>query len=504
MSGLVLSFDCGTQSVRAMLFNDKGELLGKVKECFTPYFSEKEGYAEQHADYYWQMMCVASNKLKSEMNELWDSVQGVSVTTMRDVGVCVDKDIKPLRPAILWLDRRKASCKEKMPLASRILFSVSGMKDVVAKNRKDCKSNWIRENQPEIWEKTHKFLQLSTYLNYCMTGEIKDSVASTIGHIPFDYKKKQWLADNHYQMPVFKIASDMFYPLIEPGEIIGKVTPKAAEELGIKEGLPLIAAGSDKGCETLGTGVIGAETASISFGTTATIQVTTQKYIEPLTFLPAYPAVYPNRYNPEIMINRGYWMLTWFIDQFVKRKGEEKCFERELDKRLFEIPPGAEGLIVEPYWGPVLKKPEARGAIIGFTERHTLLHIYRAMLEGINFGLIEGARCLEKQTKTKIKMLTVSGGGAASDEVCQLTADMFGLPVERVQTYETSGLGAAICAFVGLERFKTYDEAIQNMVHRTSRFESNPANHEIYRNIYENVFRHTYKKLKPIYQRIKN
>ncbi|HKL73263.1 MAG TPA: FGGY-family carbohydrate kinase [Clostridia bacterium] len=505
MDKLILAFDCGTQSTRAMLFDDKGKLIDKEKISFEPYYSTQEGYAEQDPNLYWDVLCEASKKLQSRNLEKWDSIIGVTVASMRDVGVCVDKDINPIRPCILWLDRREIECKKPLPLFSRFLFALVGMTEAVKKNRRDGKVNWIQEKEPHIWEKTYKYLQYSTFLNYRLCGNIVDSVASMIVHLPFDYKKKQWMSEKHFQRCIFDLEQDKLFPLVEAGELLGHITKEASIATGIKEGLPLIASGSDKGCETIGTGTIYDNVASISFGTTATIQITSPKYIEPEPFLPAYPAVYPNMYNPEIIVFRGYWMLTWFVNEFIRKTGGKNAQldEKNLDKMLPSIPAGCEGLYVEPYWSPSLKRTEALGAIIGFTERHTLFHIYRAIIEGINYALYEGLKKLEKKSKKKIEYIMVSGGGAQSDEVCQITADMFGVPVRRVQTYETSGLGASICAFVGLKYYDSYDQAIKNMVQITKEFTPTKATHALYEQLFNEIYEKTYPRLKPIYSRLR-
>lgn len=496
---LVLAFDCGTQSTRAMLFNERGDLVAKAKECFEPYFSRGAGLCEQEPELYWEKLCAASKKLKAENPALWDSIIGISVTSIRDTGICVDKSVKPLRPCIMWLDQRVAKCPKKLPFITQLLFGVSGMSDATRKIRKEAKCNWIAENEPEIWAKTDKYIQYSTYLNYKLTGEIKDSIASTIGHIPFDYKNKHWMPEKHFQRPIFNIEQKMLYPLVEPGSELGRISAEAAQQTGIPEGLPVIAAGSDKGCETLGAGAVYPDAASISFGTTATIQITTGKYVEPELFCPAYPAVYPGKFNPEIMVYRGYWMMKWFMKEFARGKDGAPCYtEKELDKMLPTVPPGCGGLIVEPYWSPTLKKTEARGAMLGFDSRHTLFHVYRAIIEGLNFFLMKGLYGMEKKAGTQIKYLMVSGGGSSSDEICKITADMFGLPVRRVQTYETSGLGAAICGFVGLGVFADYDSALKNMVRVTDEFLPDPARRAEYARIYKEVYTKIYKRIKPL------
>jgi len=500
---LVLSIDCGTQSCRAMLYDAEGTLVAKVKKSYPPYKTAPQGICEQDADLYWDKICEAINEVKAANPVQFERVAGVTLTCMRDVGVCVDKDMKPLRPAILWLDTRKAGYV-KLPLHAKLMFAVSGMTEIVKKKTADCKSNWIQQNEPEIWAKTYKYLQLSAYLTYKLTGNIIDSAASTVGHIPFCYKKSDWYKDKHYMSSMFFVGKDRLYPLAKPGDTLGGVTEDAAKATGIKSGLPVIASGSDKSAETIGTGAIEKDAASISFGTTSTMQLTTKHYVEPLKFMPPYLACYPDRYNPEYIIYRGYWMLTWFVEQFMgKEKELGKCVEAGLDKELDTIPPGCNGLYLQPYWNPGIKSPEARGAIIGFDNAHTAMHLYRAIIEGINYELIFGLRNLEKNAKVKVTHLTASGGGAASDAVLQITADMFGLPITRVQTFETSGLGAAICAFVGLKEFECFDCAIKAMVHEGKTFTPNMEANKFYAKFYDEVYKVTYKRLKPIYKILK-
>ncbi|HHX49353.1 MAG TPA: carbohydrate kinase [Clostridiales bacterium] len=505
MEKLILTFDCGTQSTRAMLYNDKGELVAKIKEPLTPYFSLQEGWAEQEPEMYIEKLCSASQKLKAENEDIWNNIVAVSVTTMRDVGICLDKDRKPLRPCFIWLDRRKAQCPDKTAPLTRFITSIAGVRRVYEENRKAAKYNWIKENEPEIWAKTDKYVMYSTYLNYFLTGNLVDSIASTIGHIPINYKKRKWVNPKATMLVPFKLEQDKLYDLVYAGEEIGKITKEASRLTGIPEGLPLIASGSDKGCETLGVGAINEDVASVSFGTTATIQLSTKKYIEPVLFVPAYPAVHRDRYNPELIVYRGYWTLTWFIEEFVKRfypNDECPICEKNLDDLILEIEPGCDGLYVEPYWSPSIKRPEARGAMIGFNERHTVAHIYRAIIEGISFTLLQGKLAMEKKTKIPVKKVMVSGGGAQSHIVCQITADIFGLPVQRVQTYETSGLGAAISAFVGIGHYPSYESAIENMVHVSKEYLPNKENHEKYKAIYEEVYVKSYPRLKPIFKSI--
>lgn len=505
----VLTIDLGTQGVRAIIFNNKGKLIEKVKHSFEePYYSLKAGYAEASVDKYYRRVCYVIKELKKQCPKIFESIEGVSITTMRDVPVLVDDKGNVLRDSFLWLDQRRAKCEEKLPRKSTLIFKSVNMLDTALNTRKKVKANWIRENEPEIWEKTDKYLLLSGYLNYKLTGETIDSIGSQIGHIPFDYRKQCWFSKKHYKWPLFNIEIDKLPKLVEAGSVLGAVTEKASEETGLPKGLPVIGSGSDKGCETLGSGCYSENIGSLSFGTTATIQTTTNKYVEPIKFFPSYPSIVPNNYNPEIEIFRGYWMISWFKKEFSHKEIAEAkklgvTAEELLNQRLIEIEPGANGLILQPYWSPSLNELNAKGAIIGFSDVHTKFHIYRAIIEGINYALIEGKEQLEKSTGNKIDRLVVSGGGSQSDAICQITANMFGLPVYRGETYETSGLGAAICAFYGIGAFNTIQEAAKEMVHHTNTFEPNLEITKRYDDLYRRVYSNIYKSLNKIYHEIK-
>lgn len=506
----VLAIDCGTQSVRALIFDNKGNLLAKEKKEFSPYFSTHPGWSEQDPMLLWDGVCEVCTKLKEANKELWDAILGITLTTQRDTGINIDKDGNILRPAIIWLDQRMAKCDKPLSKHHRIMFRVVGMHRAVEISRRKSKANWIKENQPEVWAKTYKYLLLSGFLNYKLTGNTVDSIASQIGHIPFNYKNNSWPSkSSDYRWDMFGIEKEKLPTLIECGKIIGYITEDASKATGLKEGMVVIASGSDKGCETLGTGCINLECANLSFGTTATVQTTSKYYFEPIRFMPAYPACIPGYFNPELEIFRGYWMISWFKKEFaakevVEAKQKGISAEELLNDRLMEVPPGSHGLMLQPYWGPGLKMPEAKGSIIGFGDIHTRSHIYRAIIEGINYGLLDGVHKIEKKSGIKIKKLTVSGGGSQSDVICQITADMFNKPVYKPTTYETSGLGAAIVTFVSLGVYSSYEEATNNMVHYEKIFYPDESNSRIYRNLFNRVYRKIYPKLSALYNEIQN
>lgn len=511
MKELALSIDCGTQSLRAILFDSKGNLEDLERIKFDPpYFSKFEGWAEQDPDFYWNSMIYAIKKLKERNPNNFKKIIGVSVTTQRDTVVLVDKNGKPLRPAILWLDQRKASKKNPLNFWENIAFTIINKKETAIRTYRKSRPNWIKENEPEIWENTYKFLLLSGYFMYKFTGRFIDSKASQIGHIPFDYKAQDWTkSKHHWRWRVFGVEREKLPDLVFPCEEVGRVSKRISGETGIPEGIPIITSGSDKGCETIGVGCFNTDSASLSFGTTATVQITSKKYFETIPFIPPYPSVIPGYYNPEIEIFRGYWLVSWFLKEFGSKEieiAEENGISPEilLESFLDEVPPGSLGLVLHPMWTPGLDMPNAKGAIIGFGDVHKKSHIYRAIIEGINYALRDGMERIEKRGNIKVKKIMVSGGGSQSEKICQITANMFNLPVYRTQTHETSGLGAAMCIFSGVGFYKDIFEASKNMVNYAKIYEPQKDEVEVYEKLYRKVYKRIYNSLKKINIEIKN
>jgi sugar (pentulose or hexulose) kinase len=505
---LILTFDMGTQSARAMLVDAKGGIVAKQQKVYEkPYHSSSPGWAEQDAEFYWAAICETCLGLKEKAAEYWPDIIAVTCTTIRNTCLCLDAQNEPLREVILWLDGRETNELKELPPVTNLAFRLTQMKETIDLQRKVSACNWISAKQPEIWAKTAKFVFLSAWLTYRFCGRLVDSSASIIGHIPFDVRIRNWMKNSDLRRSMFDLPNDKLCELIEPGQQMGTITREAAAQSGLPEGIPLIATGSDKGCETLGLSCLSPDKAALSFGTTATVQVTTPNYVEPLPFIPPYPSVVSGLYNPEVEIFRGFWLLSWFKKEFGAKEVEEAkerkvSAEELLNVRLREIPPGCDGLIMQPYFTPGIMMPHAKGAIIGFSDVHTRIHIYRAIIEGIGFSLMEGLRNIEKRGHFKVKKLYVAGGGSQSDEICQIIANMFGLPLYRTQTYEVSGIGSSLTAFVALGTFPDYAAAVEAMVHIRDEFLPDPGEHKIYRELYEQIYCKIFDRLSPLYQRI--
>ena len=352
---------------------------------------------------------------------------------------------------------------------------------------------------------------LSGYLTYRLIGKFVDSVGCQVAYIPFDYKRQRWSSKWDWKWRVLpSIDASLMPELVLPGQMLGEITAQAEEQTGIPKGLPLVAAAADKACEVIGSGSLESNIGCLSYGTTATINVTHRKYVEPIPLIPPYPSAVPGKYTVEVQVFRGYWMVNWFKQQFgypeLEQAVKSNCSPEELfDKLVDGIEPGSMGLMLQPYWTPGLKMPgpEAKGAVIGFGDVHTRAHLYRAILEGLAFALREGKERIEKRSRTKINSLRVSGGGSQSRNAMQLTADIFGLPTAKPHLYETSGLGAAIDAAVGLKLHPDFATAVNAMTHVGDVYEPDLKKHQLYDALYHDVYKKMYKRLKPLYKRIR-
>jgi sugar (pentulose or hexulose) kinase len=508
---LLLAIDNGTQSVRALVYDLQGNLLAKSQVVIEPYYSTQPGWAEQDPEYFWRMLVQACQGLWAEADaSLRERIAGLALTTQRGTVVNVDAHGQPLRPAIVWLDQRRTEGQKPVGGLWGAAFRLSGMTGTVAYLQAEAEANWIRTHQPEIWRATHKYLFLSGYLTYRLTGRFVDSVGCQVGYMPFDYKRLRWSSDRDWKWQAVPMARSLLPDLVPPAGLLGEITPAAAEATGLPAGLPLIAAAADKACEVIGSGSLAPHVGCLSYGTTATLNSTHQRYVEIIPLIPPYPAAVPNTYSLEVQIYRGYWMVSWFKQQFghpEQAKAEALGVEPEtlFDQLVNQVPPGSQGLILQPYWSPGLKVPgpEAKGAVIGFGDVHTRAHLYRAIIEGLAYALREGKERSERRSGVPVTELRVSGGGSQSNAAMQITADVFGLPAARPHLYETSGLGAAIDAAVGLGLHPDFPSAVQAMTRLGDVFEPDAQRVKIYDELYQRVYQQMYRRLKPLYEEIR-
>ncbi|MBL8340600.1 MAG: FGGY-family carbohydrate kinase [Rubrivivax sp.] len=507
---LLLAIDCGTQSLRALLFDAQGALHAKARVPLTDYQRPQSGWMEMAPEGFWGALVAACQGLWAQTPSARQRLRGVVLTTQRGTVINLDRDGQPLRPAIVWPDERRAAVRGPLPLHWTLAFAALGLADTIRTFREQAEANWIAQHEPQVWQRTHKFVLLSGYLHHRLTGRLADAVGSQVGYLPFDFKRGRWASRFDWKWHCLPLAPHQLPELVQSGSILGSICAAAAADTGLPAGLPVVAGAADKACEVLGAGCVTPQQACLSYGTTATVNLCTPRYVEPVPLVPPYPAALPGHYNTEVQIARGYWLVSWFAEQFAHEEqaraaAEESSPEAFFDDLLAATPPGAAGLMLQPTWSPGVRVPgpEARGAVIGFNETHTRAHLYRAIVEGLAYGLREGLERIERRSGQRVAVLRVAGGGSQSDAAMQITADLFNRPAERPALYEASGLGAAVVGAVALGLHADYPSAVGAMTHVGRRFEPDPRNAALYERLYRRVYLRLYARLRPLYRELR-
>lgn len=510
MKDLILAIDLGTQSVRALLFALDGSLVARAQQVFADYQRPQPGWMTHDGEGFWRAAAACCQRLWATQEPA--RVAGVAVTTQRASMVPVDAQGRCLAPAIIWPDQRRATRLPRVAAHWRAAFALTGLSGTVRRFQQDAELNWWAQHEPALHGQAHAFLLMSGLLNQRLTGRLVDSIGSQVAYLPFDSRRQQWAAHGSWHWQALALRPEQLPALQPVGSVLGEVTREAAAATGLPAGTPVLAAAADKACEVLGAGAFdphGSGIGALSYGTTATLNLTSARYLEPERFVPPYPAAVPGHYSAEVQVTRGFWLVSWFRDQFGQPEQAAAevlgvAPETLFDELVAQVPPGSLGLTLQPTWSPGVRHPgpEAKGAIIGFGEAHTRAHLYRAILEGLAYALREGRERLERRSGQPITQLRASGGGAQSDAVLQLTADVFRLRVGRPHTHETSGLGAAIDAAVGLGLQPDFPAAVARMTRVATWFEPRAEAADLYDALYAEVYRPLYARLRPLYRRI--
>jgi sugar (pentulose or hexulose) kinase len=483
---LVLSLDCGTQSIRGFLFDAEGVLLLKESVEVGEYTAEKPGQAEIDPRRFRDAIAEVCRMIREDRPDLFRRIAGITASCMRECMILVDEQGEAIRPCIVWLDRRTtAVVRPKNPILRNAL-RLFGVYSMATKSAMVSYTNWLQDNEPENWKKAYKFAYLSSYLNRWLCGRFVDTASAQAGHVAFNSKKFDWAGPLDIKYYLFPLDREKAVDIVDPGTVIGTLTEAAATALGLDPETKVIACASDKACETLGCGCADDRAAVLSFGSQTTIQTTIHRYYEVEPLVPAFAAAVPHCWNAEQQIYRGFWMVRWFIHnlglQTVKEDDESETI---MEDYIRTTPPGADGLIIYPYWGACVKRPDSTGAMVGFKDYHTRAHIYRAMLEGIGYTLKEAMLVMEKKKGSPMEYLVASGGGSQSAVVCQMMASIMDRPIVRMHTYEATGLGAAMTGYVALGRYGSFEDAAAAMTQIAERYEPQPVDALQYRTLYK-------------------
>lgn len=491
----VLALDAGTQSSRALLMDPDGNVVGIGRKQHAPMLYPEPGAVEQNPADILDCLFYSIRHCVKDWGGDPGQIAGAALTTQRSCVIATDSKGAPLRDAVSWLDRRTAGFDSEPSRFLRTVLKAMGKNALIPRLLSKSVPRQWRERNPELFENLSWVAPLEAWLLFQMTGQMAIAPGGIAGPWPFDCKKRDW-ADSSLLYTLLGFEKSWLPKIVEPGDLVGKVTEQAAEKTGLKPGMPIFACGGDKQAEALGAGVrsIKKGVAAVSLGTGSSISIPWEKPVQHRKYnWITMASAEKGSWSLEYLLFRGLWTARWFADELghdlvpVSEK-TGRPVEALLCDEAEKIPAGSDGLVTWPRWSPTLQHPFETGTAVGFREIHTRGHFFRSLLEGIAYDLKRGMGILERATGSKIQSICVGGGGSRSDVVVQILADVLGLPVSRPPSEELAARGAAIVAAAGSKVHATVDEAIDKMVPEAPVVQPDPESNARYEQIYRRVY----------------
>ena len=489
----VIGCDVGSQGTKAILFSTTGDYVGEAYEGY-PIDYPHPLWAEQPVERWLNALTLAVRRLLSESGVAAQNVRALSLATQVDGVIPIDTRGQALHPAIIWMDRRaSAQCERvRQDLDDEQIFQLTGLN--LDASHVAPKIRWLADEHPEIYARTAHFLLPGSYMAYALTGELGVDYSNASSTMLLDVHTKTWSAK---MCDAFGIDMDKLAPLGAADATLGKLRPNMAESLGLSTDTLFMIGCGDEHAACLGAGVTGPGIVGDIAGTA-----------EPVCAASPVAAFDPTRLvETHCHADADLWLLEnpgfvsggnyrWFRDQFAK--GENYA---ALDSEAARIPAGAEALTflpslmgaMAPTWNE-----SARGTFAGFTLAHTRGHFVRALLEGSAYAV----RDITTQMKIagiELRELRVVGGGAKSRLWNQIKADVTGLQVKVPEITETTALGAAFLALVGIGAYASLSDASEHIVKIRECLDPEPAAQSIYTESYER-YRQTYFATLPVFE----
>jgi len=497
---IVIAHDVGTSSVKSALVDSNGNILKHATHSY-PTYNPQPGWVEQEPEDYWNAIVANTKKLVFEIDKT--QILGMVFTTQAMGIIPVDRNGNVLRRNITWVDGRAEEQSRwmmnmfggKAAFKSFLGIEITG-KDVVPKLR------WLKQNEPKIYNETHKVLDVNGYLRFKATGEMAAEWSGACSY-GFNLKKKDW---EHLFYIAVGFDRQKLPKLIRSVDIAGKLTDKAAEELGLSTDVPVFGGCDDTLSAAIGSGSVREGEAHAYIGTSAWAGVTTARSPKFKNGAVCLQSADPEK-NLVIGITESAGNnLEWLINQFYKKELEEVGAENIyaiLDGDAAKIPAGSEHLIITPWFlgerCPV-GTTTTRGTVFNLSLEHTRGHFVKALSEGIGYNLRWIFENYERDFKFKIPGFRFIGGGSQNDQWMQTIADITGRTITTTNHPTMAGaIGAAMCAFVGAGIFADFT-SVDKIVKPAKTFVPNIENKTIYDELFI-IYKDIYNRLKGTYQR---
>lgn len=489
----VIGCDVGSQGTMGVLLSLEGKVVCEAYEGYPMEYPQPL-WAEQPVERWVKALRVVVHHLVSESGISAENVRALSLATQVDGVIPIDENGHPLRPAIIWMDRRAAAqCEHaRQSPGSEQVFQRTGLN--LDASHVAPKILWLAEQQPDIYQRTRCFLLPGSYLAYYLTGELAVDYSNASSTLLLDVRTKTW-SDSMAQ--VFQIDLHKMAPLGAATTALGKLRPEIAEQLGLSANTMVTIGCGDEHAACLGAGITGPGLVADIVGTAEPVCTASRELIFDSSHLvETHCHADPDLWlleNPGFVSGGNY---RWWRDQFA----EDQTYAM-LDEEASPIPPGAEGLTFLPSLMGALAptwNESARGTFTGFTLAHTRAHFVRAMLEGSAFAVRDITTQMQV-SGLELRELRVVGGGAKSRLWNQIRADVTGFQVSVPEVTETTALGAAFLALVGVGAYASLSEASEHIVQIRERIDPNPSAQSAYIEAYER-YRQIYFALLPVFE----
>ena len=480
----ILAFDLGTTALKCALHDLNGTVIAKASEEYqliTPHAD----WVEMDVETYWQAFKSVVARVLKESGVDPAEIKALGVSAQGETLIVVDREGKPLRRAIVWLDNRAQQEADELgdTFGHRHAFEITGQVKLVP-TWPASKILWLRKCEPELFEKVGKFLLIEDYFLYRLTGEYVCEGSLVTSTCYWNFRTRGWWQE---MLQELHVSEQQLPQYRESGESVGTLRTEIAAELGLSPDTVVCTGALDQACGAIGVGNIKPGIFSENTGAALAICATVnQPVIDPRNEMPCHYHGLPWLYMLHTFTSGGI-VMRWFRDEFggpemrVSRTSGLDAYDL-MGMEAARVQPGCEGLVMLPHLQGAMApeaNPKASGVFYGFTLRHGRGHFTRAIMEGVSFIVRRNIEVIEG-LGVPVNEIRSLGGGARSRVWKQMEADIVGRPVLTTTNEEAATLGAAILAGKAVGLYSSVEEAAEQMIQIKERFEPNPANRAVY------------------------
>ena len=457
----IIGVDCGTSGTKTVLFDELGTVVASHTIEY-PMYQPKNGYAEQDPNDWASAMIDTIKAVMAKSGVKKMDVKGIGISGQMHGLVMLDKDNNVLRKSIIWCDQRTANEVAEMNsrLGEKKLIEITANPALTGWTA--AKILWVKNNEPDIYEKCRHILLPKDFLRFVLTNEYATEVSDASGMQLLDVANRCWSKE---VCDTLGIDMSMLGKIYESCEVTGTLTKGMADVLGLCEGTPVVGGAGDNAAAAVGTGVVEDGKAFTTIGTSGVVFAHTSNRVHTCC------AAVPNSWHIMGVTHGAGLSLKWFRDNFSSAEKETARLMGVdeyylMDKEAENVPVGANRLLYLPYLmgerTPHLD-PDARGVFFGLSAIHTKRDMLRAVMEGVAYSLRD---CFEicREMGIDISDMTACGGGGTSLLWRQMLADLYKCPVKTSASKEGPALGAAILAAVGAGIYSSVPEACSAIV----------------------------------------